>query len=68
MTSTARTIEKLITTSDLSRALGVSRETVRHLSIHDHLPHVLIGRRRRYRLESVRKWLLDRESAQADAK
>lgn len=68
MSTTITTVEKLVTTTDLAKALGVSRETIRHLSINHSLPHVMIGTRRRYRLESVREWLQGRESAAADSK
>lgn len=57
------TIDRLLTTTQLANALGISRENVRKLSMSYCLPHTMIGNRRRYRLDAVKEWLQLQERA-----
>ena len=55
--------ENYVEVSELAAAFGVSTRTVKRWEdLPDRLPVVRIGNKRLFNLDSVRKWLADREA------
>jgi excisionase family DNA binding protein len=57
--------ERLITAAELAEILNVPETWVRESTRSGYLPHVKLGRYRRYRLERVLAWLEEQEAGGA---
>jgi excisionase family DNA binding protein len=56
------TAKKLLTADEVAELLGVKRSWVWAASRKGELPTVMLGRYRRYRRESIERWIEERES------
>lgn len=56
-------MSRLLTPEDVAEMLGVSRRTVTRMAAAGELPAVRIGSQWRFREQTVRAWVVDREAA-----
>jgi len=54
--------KKLLTADEVAELLGVTKSWVYAASRKGELPTVMLGRYRRYRRESIERWIEERES------
>jgi excisionase family DNA binding protein len=54
--------KKLLTADEVAELLGVKRSWVYAASARKELPTVTLGRYRRYRRESIERWIEEQES------
>ena len=58
-------VERLLTARDVAELLAVPESWVREATRAGQLPHVAIGRYRRYRRDRVLEWVAEQESGGA---
>lgn len=59
------TPDRLMTAAEIAELLAVPPRWVREHTSNGHLPHVRLGRYRRYRREAVLAWLVEQEQGGA---
>jgi excisionase family DNA binding protein len=61
VTENAQTPDRLLTAREVAELLSVAESWVREQTRAGHLPHLPLGRYRRYRRDAVLQWLHERE-------
>jgi excisionase family DNA binding protein len=54
--------DRLLTAADLADFLAVKESWVREATRDGRLPHLRLGRYRRYRLDDIERWLADQQA------
>ena len=65
MTEVLTTPDRLLTAAEVAELLAVSETWVRDQTRSGHLPHVSLGRYRRYQRDAVVAWLREQEAGGA---
>jgi excisionase family DNA binding protein len=68
MTERAQRRERLLTAREVAELLSVPESWVREQTRIGQLPHLPLGRYRRYRLDAVLEWIHDREAGNGTAR
>lgn len=67
MSETAAAPDRLLTAREVATLLAVPESWVREQTRTGHLPHLPLGRYRRYRRDAVLDWLHEREAGGAQS-
>lgn len=59
-------VSELLSAGDVARMLGVKTAWVYEQSLHGTIPTVTLGRYRRYRRESIERWVIELEQRGED--
>ncbi len=61
-------VTKLLTVEDVAERLGVTKDWVWAQARAGRIPHIQLGRYRRFREEALERWLEDLEAVSADVR